>query len=392
MRPWAIRAWFIAQLCPASFGYVEDTCEDSVLLHARSHAILAKVQRTTCDDEALLDTGECVGSQNCTDCYDGATPPANNVPPSNTLDRFPNGRLLCGNGSFACANSNFNFKTSSDYMVCQGDRSSSTESVCAGINVSNVGAVCCSGARGCSGSNWQLSPLGGCQPDMCCGEFDKENSCGPSQLGTGSTVQGIDSISCRGTSSCRLLQAEVRRDVRCEGSETCDRGQFAVQAPGDHVVDCIDQAACRGSNFAFTNNSNISFTCSGLVACQASFVPSFQPTQISLTGDSCIDLSCSGTNACSGLSVSKTSTDSCYYQGPSTTRPAGCIQTTQPMCGNIQRAEICCQGSGGPVRPMARGPPAMVVLGHLASLQTEWEISSSQHDVAGMWDAGILLE
>eukprot|EP00435_Cladocopium_sp_Y103_P073799 s91_g45.t1 len=137
-------------------------------------------------------------------------------------------------------------------------------------------------------------------------------------------------------------------ELRCEDTNvtTCERGQFAVQAGGDHVVDCIGEGACSGSNFVFTNNSNISFTCSGLGACGVSSVPSLQISQISLTGESCIDLSCSA-SACGSLSVSKTSTDSCYYQGPVGRRPSGCMLTTQPMCGDIQRAEICCRGSGG---------------------------------------------
>eukprot|EP00435_Cladocopium_sp_Y103_P062593 s171_g24.t1 len=72
------------------------------------------------------------------------------------------------------------------------------------------------------------------------------------------------------------------------------------------------------------------------------------PVQITLTGGSCIDLICSDkVGTCANLDVSNTSTDTCYYQGPDNKRPAECLAATQPMCGDIQPAGICCGGSGG---------------------------------------------
>eukprot|EP00435_Cladocopium_sp_Y103_P034830 s1444_g9.t1 len=356
--PWAIRALSIlALLCPAMSDQREDTCEDSALL-AKTYRTLqtslanAEVMHqiaeasdakgpTDCPDEASLNAGICTGLNACANCYTSASPPVNDVPPNATLDGFPNGRLFCGNGVFVCKGSKFNFKNANDYLQC---REFTAAQVCGESTITNVGAVCCVGNYACGASTFSLSSAGGCQTDMCCGEFGQLNIFGTCSGGSASVmtrVTGVRTMSCRGRGACLFVDAKVLRDVICEEPEfnrdACSFSTFQVIAGGDHVVDCIGPS-CIDTEFDFAPNSNIAFTCNGNI-------PACRNVEISLNGSSCIDLNCTGTG-CQGLTVTNTSTDMCYYQGDLATRPDGCLATPMPMCGNIQRAPICCRGGG----------------------------------------------
>eukprot|EP00435_Cladocopium_sp_Y103_P051921 s818_g16.t1 len=270
MMLWAIGALStVALLCLGiSDQRVEDTCEDSALLHAKtyrtSHKSLAKSDLlqeiaeanddkgpTDCPDEASLDAGVCTGDDTCRDCYTSASFPNNSVPPNATLDRFPNNGLFCGDGDNVCRNSRFNFKNPNDYLECLGRETGEDLRVCAAATITNVGAVCCEGRNACRAATFSLSSAGGCQSDMCCGDFGQSRisgTCTGSSAGPKTTVTGVRSFSCRGFSACASMEVEVSRDVICEepdfGEGACSLSTFQVIGGGDHVVDCYPRDHC----------------------------------------------------------------------------------------------------------------------------------------------------
>eukprot|EP00435_Cladocopium_sp_Y103_P060113 s818_g21.t2 len=141
---------------------------------------------------------------------------------------------------------------------------------------------------------------------------------------------------------------KVKSHTGIPGNERADRnanlGLFSfsrVEYADDTVLIARMDASCLDSNFDFAPNSNVAFTCASVS------LEGCKDVAISLNGSSCIDLNCTGNKVCQGLTVTNTSTDMCYYQGNLTFRPAGCLATPMPMCGNILRAPICCRGGGG---------------------------------------------
>lgn len=334
------------------------TCGDSsALLQTTAHEMLAEDSfRNTCRTSDI-NSGKCVGNETCFNCNSNHNEKAfpTNAP------RFPAGRLLCrGESGTTCQmveSDTIVFKDSGDYLACEG------LGICRNAwNVQNAGAACCVGVRDptegqtCVGTTISLAVDGPCEHDMCC---DGNQVC------TQSTFTGLGSLSCRGHETCTNITAELQRDLYCNvtsivasqqsrSSNTCGAfgritTSFIFVTGGPHVIDCLGNEVCRGSTFDFASNSSISFECDS----KAPGTPSFganacrgSKTKVTLKGDTCLDLICGGSNVdsqdCRSMTISLTSSDRCFYQGPPDNRPAQCNETNSSQCGAIPRDDICC--------------------------------------------------
>ena len=99
-----------------------------------------------------------------------------------------------------------------------------------------------------------------------------------------------------------------------------------------------------GQVFSVLLSSSLKITCT-VVACGSSFRETpfgDEPRK----GDTCLDLICGGSNVdsqdCRSMTISWTSSDRCFYQGPPDNRPAQCNETNSSQCGAIPRDDICC--------------------------------------------------
>lgn len=126
-------------------------------------------------------------------------------------------------------------------------------------------------------------------------------------------MQGLESLSCKGESACRLALVELKRDLYCNGvSDTlpppagpygyaCEQAEFTFAATDSpqHVIECLGFGACYFSSFNMEENSNTSMLCDSnhpfLGACEFSLVD--------LPSGACLDLNCVQGSDCDGLTV-----------------------------------------------------------------------------------------
>ena len=158
--------------------------------------------------EPEISQGNCIGKDACNQCR---PPGGNSILPDNG-NPFPNGFLNC-EGEAACVGmlvpDVYTYASSTDYLVCNG------LGACKGQwNIDNLGSACCftDSANGqvCNDAarlNLNTDGQSLCTNDICC-------DC-PQECCYESEFTGVNSLSCRGGSSCTQSNIQLDRNLFC---------------------------------------------------------------------------------------------------------------------------------------------------------------------------------